>query len=257
MSLFTDRLKRMNKTAKEQMEDYTPGGFTLLPEGEYQARMQPALGETKNPSRLTVFWTFTVAEGDRVGKKVIERNILEGGVDDGKTAKQICRGHIEDLGFQWPAAMEGLEDVLSQINSAPPLVTIQVSHKTSEGKGKNEGKTFTNANVRLIDVLETGGNLSASADADPTPVAVSDDDPNHSRLLALCASYQLDYVTDDMDGDAILAALKENGAKFKEEDLQPEELELLEGLDASRIEWKPKPVAKRTVATVPAKKVRR
>jgi hypothetical protein len=254
MSIYSDRLKRMNKTAKEQMEDYTPGRFTLLPEGEYQARVHPSLGETKNPTRLTVFWTFTVTEGDRIGKEVIERNIIEGGADDGKTAKQICRGHIEDLGFQWPEEMEGLEEVLGKISSNPPLVTIQVTHKTSEGKGKNEGKTFTNANVRLIDVLETSGNLSAPTDESPAPILVESDDLNHSRLLALCGAYQLDYITDDMDVPAIVAALKENDVKFKETDLYPEEQELLETVDASLIEWKPKPlISKRTVASAPAK----
>jgi hypothetical protein len=260
MSIYTDQLKRMNSTAQQQMKDYTPGGFAILPEGEYQCRVEAKLGITKNPDRLTVFWTYTVTEGDRTGKKAIERNILEGGSDDGKTAKQICRGHIEDLGFEWPERMEGVEEILDQINTQPPLVTIQVTHSTSEGKGKNEGKTFTNANVRLIDVLESSGNLGNSENK-PEETEDSDgsddsDEADRQALLNLCGSYGSVLgceIDDSMTTVEMLATLHEAGSLFKRKDLNKEtgELDLIERLDSSLIEEDAPPPLTRTMAKKP------
>jgi hypothetical protein len=57
-----------------------------------------------------------------------------------------------------------------------------------------------------------------------------------------------------MSKEDIVAKLHSEGAMFKEVDLQPEEKELLEAIDATLIEKKaPPPPPRRTVST-PAKK---
>jgi hypothetical protein len=267
MGIYAKRLQAMQATADEQMADYVPGGFSLLAEGEYRARVQAGLGETKakaanngepaKPSKLLVMWTFTVAEGEKTGRKVIDRNILEGGKDDGKTAKQICRGRLEDLGYQWPEGnLPALETELETLSATPPLVDIRVTHETSSG---NDGKQYTNARIRIIDVIEGGPGL-ATEDAVAAPVAEAEAtaeapevDPNLAGLLALCGSYQIPYITDDMDTAAIVAALQSNAATFKEEDLQPEEMAVLEAVEPSLIEKKPvlAPAPVRKVAAAP------
>jgi hypothetical protein len=265
MGLYAKRLAAMQATADQQMEDYVPGGFSLIAEGEYKARVQAKLGETKakpeKPSKLLVMWTFTVAEGDKAGRKVIDRNILEGGKDNGKTAKQICRGRMEDLGYVWPEGdLPALETELENLSATPPLVDIRVSHETSKG---DDGKEYTNARIRIIDVFEGGPALTAPAvAAEEVPVVEAvaevktEADPNLSALLALCGSYQIAYITDDMDVATIVANLQANTAMFKEADLQPEELAMLEAVEPTLIERAapaPAPV-KRAVAPVAAPK---
>lgn len=272
MGMYAARLRAMQATADQQMEDYVPGGFSLIAEGEYRSRVQAKMGETKakpsKPAKMLVQWIFTVAEGDKAGRKVIDRNILEGGKDDGKTAKQICRGRLEDLGYAWPEGnLPALENELDTLSATPPLVDIRVTHEESTG---DDGKKYTNARIRVIDVLEGGPGLAVEETAAVAPEAAPvaqeetaaaapevEQDPNLSGLLALCGSYQIPYITDDMDVATIVAALHENAAKFKEADLQPEELAVLEAVDTTLIERPaPAPVAppKRTVAPAPAAK---
>ena len=239
MSIYTERLKKMQGNMDEQMADYTPGGFSLIPEGEYTCRVQATLDETKkDPKRLMVVWSFTVAdEGNAMGKKVLDRTIIQ----DNKVGAQICRGRVEDLGYDWPEKVVDLEKVLEVITGNPPLVEIRVTHSASKGK---DGKDYTNTNVRILDVLDgqPGGQPDDQAQAEMVEAEqVTNDDPNLPGLLALCGSYQLSYIDDSMDVAAIVAALQENGATFKEEDLQPEELALLEEVNAEFIERKSVP----------------
>jgi hypothetical protein len=237
MGIYTDRLNRMQKTMDEQMKDYVPGGFSILPEGEYSARVQATLDSTKKPpSRLMVTWAFTVAEGDKMGRKVFDRTIIE----DNKVGAQICRGRLEDLGHKWPVKVALLESVLETITANPPLVSVQVSHEKSKG---DDGKEYTNARIRIIDVMDV------QPGEETIPISSQTiEDPTLSGLLALCGSYQLEYVTDDMDVEAIKIALKEKQVTFKEEDLQPEELAVLESVDPEFIERKAAPVPVRKVA---------
>jgi hypothetical protein len=253
----------MQATADEQMADYVPGGFSLIAEGEYKARVQAKLDETKakpdKPSKLIVAWTFTVAEGDKAGRKTIDRNYIEGGKDDGKTAKQICRGRLEDLGYQWPEGnLPALETELETLSATPPLVEIRVTHETSTG---NDGKEYTNAHIRIIDVFEGGPGLTAAAVEETVVAPVAEEaateaevDPNLSALLALCGSYQIAYITDDMDVATIVANLQANTAMFKEADLQPEELAMLEAVEPALIERTPAPAPIKKVAPVAAPK---
>ena len=265
MGLYAKRLQAMQATADEQMADYVPGGFSLIAEGEYKARVQAKLDETKakpdKPSKLIVAWTFTVAEGDKAGRKTIDRNYIEGGKDDGKTAKQICRGRLEDLGYQWPEGnLPALETELETLSATPPLVEIRVTHETSTG---NDGKEYTNARIRIIDVFEGGPGLTAAAVEETVVAPVAEEaapesevDSNLSALLALCGSYQIAYITDDMDVATIVANLQANTATFKEADLQPEELAMLEAVEPALIERTPvAPVAPvKKVASVTAPK---
>jgi hypothetical protein len=238
MGIYTNRLKQMQKTMDQQMDDYTPGGFSLLPEGEYTFRVQATLDETKKePKRLMVVWKFTVAEGDALGKSLFDRTIIE----DNKVGAQICRGRLEDLGHEWPEEITKLESLLEAVTANPPLVEGRVTHENSTGK---DGTKYTNARIRLTNVLEgiPGGDAVESMD-EPQE---AETDSNLSGLLAICDSYQLDYIDDSMDISAIVAALKENGATFKAEDLRPDELAVLEAVDATLIE-KPKPTPARKV----------
>jgi hypothetical protein len=259
MGTYADRLKRMQGAVDEQMTDYTPGGFILLAEGEYDARVTPKLTETKNdPKRLQVEWTFVVAEGEKTGKKVVDRTIIEGG-EKAKVSLQICRGRIEDLGFEWPERIVNIESVVDEIAKAAPLVRIRVTHEKSTGK---DGKEYENARVRITDVI--GGETdTAPAATDEAPVAddtpADDVDPNLSGLLTLCNSYQLDYITDDMDIDTIVAALTDNSASFREADLNADELAIMDTVApdlVERAEPEPEPEPeppKRTMAKPTAK----
>jgi hypothetical protein len=232
MGIYANRLKQMQKTMTQQMDDYTPGGFSLLPEGEYTFRVQATLDETKKePPRIMVVWKFTVAEGDAVGKSVFDRTIIE----DNKTGAQICRGRLEDLGHEWPEEIVKLESLLEAVTANPPLVEGRVTHESSTGK---DGTKYTNARIRITNVLD---GIPGGDTVTPSEPQEAETDSNLSGLLAICGSYQLDYIDDSMDSSAIIAALKENGATFKAEDLQPDELAVLEAVDATLIE-KPKPV---------------
>jgi hypothetical protein len=214
------------------MDDYTPGGFSLLPEGEYTFRVQATLDETKKePPRIMVVWKFNVSEGDAVGKSVFDRTIIE----DNKTGAQICRGRLEDLGHEWPEEIVKLESLLEAVTANPPLVEGRVTHESSTGK---DGTKYTNARIRITNVLD---GIPGGDTVTPSEPQEAETDSNLSGLLAICGSYQLDYIDDSMDSSAIIAALKENGATFKAEDLQPDELAVLEAVDATLIE-KPKPV---------------
>lgn len=251
MSFYTERLKRMQGAVDEQMRDYIPGGFTLLPPGEYEARAQAALGETRSdPKRLQVMWTFTVAEGEKIGRKVFDFNILEGGKDDGKTAKSICRGRIEDMGYEWPEKIVGLESVLTQITNDTPLVKIRVTHE--ENTGKKDGKKYINARVRVIDVGSTPDETPPD-DTATAPDVPPSDDPTLDALLLLCNSYQLLYIKDDMDVDSIVTALRDNGASFRAEDLNADETGVLETVAEDLIVKPEPPKPKRTLAQAPAK----
>jgi len=260
MSTFTERLARLQAAVNEQMEDYVPGGFTLLPPGEYEAHVQASLGETKNdPQRLLVAWVFTVAEGEKQGRKITDRTIIE----DNKVGLQICRGRIEDLGREWPEKIAYLENVLRDISADAPLVKIRVTHENSTGK---DGKAYVNGRVRIIDVGSSTPEATPEADANvdtstAAPENVEGDpvgDPVRDGLLTLCNSYQLDYVKDDMDAEAIITALTDNGASFRQEDLNAEELELLDNAAPDLVERPaaPEPPAppKRTMAAKPAAK---
>lgn len=230
MGIYADRLKRMQKSMDEQMADYTPGGFSLLPEGEYSARVQATLDETKKePKRLMVTWAFTVSEGNSEGRKVFDRTIIE----DNQIGAQICRGRIEDLGYVWPEDITELEDLLETITANPPCVAIRVTHDNSKGK---DGKDYTNARVRITDVLESTAPPAEETGEAEAEAPTEESDPNLVGLLALCGSYQLAYITDDMDIETIVQTLKDNGATFKQDDLQPEELAVLESVDESLIE---------------------
>lgn len=229
----------------EQMTDYVPGGFSLIPEGEYTARVQATLDETKKePKRLMVVFQFTVAEGDSEGKKVFDRTVIE----DNKVGAQICRGRLEDLGYTWPDALIDVEGILDDMTSNPPLVVIQVTHETSTG---TDDRTYTNARIRIIDVLEN--TAAPSTPTETAPAQAENEDPNLAGLLALCGSYQLDYISDDMNTEQIVEALKAQSAAFKEEDLQPDELTMLESVAVDLIERK-KVVTPEKVAT-PARKI--
>lgn len=247
MSKYTDRLKRMQGAVTEQMEDYVPGGFSLLPEGEYAFRVQAILDETKKePKRLMVTWQFTVAEGDSEGKKLFDRTIIE----DNKTGLQICRGRVEDLGFEWPVSIVNIEAVLEEISANPPLVQARVTHEKSTNK--ETGKEYVNARIRVMDILET----SAPAPAEETPAeetpmdpeeTPTEQDPDQVALLALCGSFGFADANDGMTSGEIVEALKAADVKFPQKDLQPEELELLERVADELIEKPVAPPARRTV----------
>jgi hypothetical protein len=236
----------------EQQADYVPGARGVPPEGEFNCRVQVALDEIGEAKYLCANWVFTVAEGETEGRKIYDRNIID---EDPKfkVSAQILRGRIEDLGYEWPEKIEDLEAVLEEISAAPPLVVVRNKNKTSKGRDGNE---YTNAQPRIIDVLESSGpNFGAAAEAEAAPEATAAaEDPELTGLLALCGSYGLQYIDDSMSKDEIVAKLHSEGATFKPADLQPEEKELLEAIDATLIEKKaPPPPPRRTVST-PAKK---
>jgi hypothetical protein len=238
MSIYAARLKKMTTQAKKQMEDYVPGGRSVHPAGEFKFKVQAELGETnKEPARMQISFQFTNAEGDYEGRKAFVNCIIEGGKDDGKTAKQICRGYFEDLGKEWPEDdLSKIEKIIDEINAEPPLVSARVTIRKS-----GEEKQYENNNVTITEVLN-GETPAEDLPQDDANTSESPADENQTKMLTLCEAFSLEGFDGSMSTEDIAAKLKKDKIKFKEEELQPEERRLLEEVDSSLIEWTKKAV---------------
>jgi hypothetical protein len=245
MSAYTARLKKMTPQVKAQMEDYTPGGaFAVHPEGTFNFRVQASLEETKKePIRMMVSWIFTNAGDEYEGRKAYERTIIE----DNKVGLHICRNHIEDLGLSWPEEnFAKIEDVLDVINSAPPLVSIDVGIKKKDG--------YENNTFKFLELLADDGSALPTEETASEEFTESESesepetDPNQTKLITLCKSFEVKDIDDSMSISEISAKLKMKKIQFPEEQLQPEEIELLKEVGPSLIEKKKTTPAKRTLS---------
>ena len=220
------KLKTMQAKMSEQMADYAHGQrFSVLPEGNYQFRVKVALDETRKlPKRLMAVWCFVVDSGDQVGQQIWENTILE----DNKVGAQICRDHVEDLGYEWPTDdLSKLEKVFEDISTSNPLIDANIAHRESEGK-------YTNYIITINEVLELpGGAETDTIEETEPPVQEEEENLNHKQtMLDFCASHGISGVTDDASLEEIIDALKTTeGIKFKEGELTDEEKEFLDLFD--------------------------
>jgi hypothetical protein len=255
MGGYADRLKKMTKKMVEQQKDYVPGGagFTPIPDGEYNFRVRAVIDEwaakpatdeaDAKPARLYVSFNFVVEEGDHTGREVKNNCGLEE-----RVSSHICRGIIEDLGYEWPEDnLAKLEEILDDITARAPLVTATV--KTRPQKNNPE---FTNTAIKLVEVLEfpNGDEKDESLEEpaeeeveeetteEETTEETSEEETNGDKqaLLDFAASQGIDGFTDDNELEEMVDALKEAGLDpISGDNLTDEEKELLERLDLADV----------------------
>ena len=231
---FAERLKKMQGKMAEQQADYTPGGFSAIPDDTYNFRVKATIDETKKePHRLMVSWCFVVAEGEKEGRQVWINTIIE----DNKVGAQICRGYVEDIGYEWPAEdLAQLEAIVENITERTPLVTGTAKSKEKDG--------YTNTNIRITEVLEmpdgaaTVSDDQTQAEADVPPEPEVDDDK--TALLNFAASVGIDGFTDENELTDMVEALKEFDGRYSADTLSEDEKALLAKLDLEILIEKPK-----------------
>ena len=202
---YKDRLKKMSKKMEGYQEGYTPGGFVPLPDGEYNFRVKAIIDEWKPnaekglPARLYIGFQFIVDEGEQQGKTVYNNC----GIED-KTGAQICRGIIEDLGYDWPGDdLSVIEDVITDITERSPLVTGITKSKVNDAG-------YTNTKVRLTEVHELAGAVeSVESEVEEESEAFVNSDKQD--LLDFAASQGIDGFTDEHELSDMVEALKEAG----------------------------------------------
>ena len=249
---YKDRLAKMQAQAKTNMEGYTPGGFSALPDGDYTMRVKATLEETKKaPPRLTIVWCFVVDEGECAGRQTWDRTIIE----DNRVGLQIARGRVEELGYEWPEDdLSTLEDIVDDITDRAPHVTCRLRTK--------ENGEYTNTNVRIREVHDLPNDVPESEEkpetdaADETPEPVEDEaqaDTEAAALLDFCASQGIEGVTTDMSKEDIVAGLLEAKMTFEHGTLTQQEVVLLArcGLDSLIIADKPKAAPKLAAKAAP------
>lgn len=208
---FRDRLSAMNKKAKEDLQDYKPGGgFTPIPDGDYLCIVAATLDETnKEPKRLLVKWVFTVTEGEKEGKQVFDRTIIE----DNKVGLQICRQRVELLGYTWPENMADVEGIVESITDRAPAVTCRF-------KSKDDGE-YTNTRTYFREVHDLfDGEVETSAEE-------KSNDPDQVALLDFCVGQGLDGMDSDASSEAIIKDMQDGKCSFPAATLAKEEIELL------------------------------
>lgn len=242
---YRAQLRAIQGQVKKQMANYTPGGFSVVPDDTYQARVRAVVETTKTPpQRLKVSWGFTVAEGDFSGRQVWDGTIIQ----DNETGLSICRGRVEVFGYEWPEDdLALLADICEQITAAAPLVTIKLKNVEKDG--------YNNPRIRITEVLETIDvpEQQPADDAQPeqapeeaAPETPADAGvPDAQALLDFCAAQGIDGVTSDMSSDDIITALKDNKFTFNRTELTEEEAALLTALDAAELIIEPEPVKPR------------
>jgi hypothetical protein len=158
VSIFAERLGKMQAAANEAMSGYTPGGIRV-PDSIYMARVQAELKEAQSSGNLMIGRTFTIVDGEFKGLKIWDNIVLEQLDGDGNHTLsdrgiQNARRWVESHGIAFPEDISQLEAIVNQINDAAPL--CQVRSITTK-KGDDE---YTN--VRVMKVLdETGGEVAA------------------------------------------------------------------------------------------------
>jgi hypothetical protein len=170
VSIFRDRLSKMQQAAAEAMQGYTPGGMKI-PDGIYLAYVQCEMTESQSSGNLQIARTFTVADGDYKGLKMWDYIGLEQAVLDPQTNQptsektvnsrglQKARQFVEVFACQWPENDYGaLEELIMQINAAAALCKIR--SRTSVDK-KDASNFYTN--VSVMEVVSYGGAVEQPA----------------------------------------------------------------------------------------------
>jgi hypothetical protein len=172
VSIFAERLAKMQGAAAAAMEGYTPGGLSV-PDAIYIAKETCELGEAKSSGNLMVTRTFTIVDGEFKGLNIWDRIVLEKQVKDGNGQPtgehmlsdigiQQCRRWMEQHGLAFPDDLTQLEGVINAINDAAP--TVKIRSKTTK-KGDDE---YINANILEVMDNIAGDASPAQAEAAPT-----------------------------------------------------------------------------------------
>jgi len=175
VSIFAERLGKMQQAANEAMAGYTPGGIRI-PDSVYMARIQAELREATSSGNLMISRTFTITEGEFKGLKIWDNIVLEQLDASGAHVLydrgiQNARRWVESHGINFPEDIRQLESVVNQINDAAPL--CQVRSITTK-KGDDE---YTN--VRVMKVLDESGAEVTAVEATqtaPEAAAAADQD---------------------------------------------------------------------------------
>jgi len=260
MGIYTDRLKKMSKKMAEQQKDYVPGGVQSVPDAEYNFRVRAVIDEwaakDDKPARLYVGFVFVIDEGEYEGRSI--KNSC--GLED-RVSSQICRGILEDFGYEWPADdLTKLEEIVADITERAPLVV-----GTTKTRPQKNNPEYFNTSIKITEVLEPAGQIpddqaqdegGGEAEQGEAPADEPGND-DKTELLDFAASQGIDGFSDDNELDDMVEALKEAGLDPIEPDtLTDEEKALLERLGLSDVLIaKPKAKAKVVVPTKSAKPV--
>lgn len=136
-------------------------------------------------------------------------------------------------------------------SAAPASEAGDVVPVETEVTFESEGKPYTGKVVRMAVeegapdqyIIESGEDMYQLERADfevPEPAAAGSEEDN-TELLAFASAHSLEGITDDMTAEAIKEII--TTYEYKQDELTPEEVTLLEGLGATIV--KPAPVAKK------------
>jgi hypothetical protein len=174
VSIFAERLAKMQGAAETAMADYTPGGLSV-PDSIYIAKETCELTEAKSTGNLMVTRTFTIIDGEFKGLNIWDRIVLEKAVKDANEQLtgehtlsdigiQQCRRWMEQHGLAYPDDLREIEGVVNAINDAAP--TVKIRSKTTK-KGDDE---YVNATI-----LEVMDNIAGDASPAQAEAATTTD----------------------------------------------------------------------------------
>lgn len=236
ISIFKDRLAKMQDGAAAAMATYTPGGVTV-PDSIYIAKEGAELAESQSSGNLMITRTFTIAEGEQKGLRIWDHIVMERVVDGERMLSDIgiqqARRWVEIHGIDWPEDNLGaLEEIVATINDANMLCKI----KSKTTKSKTSDDMYTNVTVMEMYAEgseEVAGDSPAKEPAAKEPAADEEagrttdelDGMTRAELKAFITENELDIrVTIKTSDDDIRAAIREAlGQATEAEDTTSEE----------------------------------
>ena len=112
------KLKALKKAWKKAE---ARAGFTPVPDGTYQAKIDGAtLEESKTSKRLQVSWALQVVVGEYEGRKLWKRD----GIDD-ENQLEWFKGALETLELEAPNDIEDIPDVLEEAAGMGVEITVR------------------------------------------------------------------------------------------------------------------------------------
>lgn len=113
-------------------------GFTELPDGKYQARIERAAIEpNKNTSELMLIWEFEVATGEYQGKMVRKRNMIK------DETLSFIKTDFSRLNIQ-------LERFSMLEGYLPEALDLIVDIELKHGRPNDEGKSYQNIYINKV-----------------------------------------------------------------------------------------------------------
>jgi hypothetical protein len=144
----------MNEDFKDELHDMDAAWSnapenTDLPEGTYTMTISEGkLTKTKTSGKIRAAFCFVIAEGEHLGAKQWDGFMLDG---ENPIGMSFFKKFLAKLGYEIPASMAEINDVLEDITARNPIVSAQVVRKGD----------FTN--VRVLELLGEGGGAPQQA----------------------------------------------------------------------------------------------